>query len=70
MTNIKLELSLPDELAVAFMQLIRDFEQRDPANIRVQMWAESPDLSLTEVENMLRKVSPPFPHFITSKKEN
>jgi hypothetical protein len=59
--RIDVQVWLPKERVREFLQWIRDFEQRDPANIHVQEWVDAPEMMLGEIERIFESLNPPLP---------
>lgn len=63
-TQVLAQLEMPDGRLSEFLQVIRDFEQRDPQRIHFRLAINAPRLTAAQVLTLFQNVQPPLPEEI------
>jgi hypothetical protein len=62
--KFRMEIRLPVERLKEFLQLVRDFERRDPQNITIFCLGNS-GLTVEQLQEIFRSLDPPFDYMQT-----
>jgi len=66
---IRVDVQIPRERLQRFLQGIRELEQEAPDEIHMIMQVHDDNASMKEAEDMLRAITPGFPHTKTILKQ-
>ena len=68
MIKITTVAHVDDDLAKAWLQHLRDFDTAHPG-CHFQVYANTPNKSLAEIEDIMRDISPGFDHILVARKQ-